>query len=553
MSGQSKTKILLQGTAILATAALLSKLLGVVYRIPYQNITGNMGFYVYQQVYPLYSLLLILATAGFPIAVSKMVAERLALGDPTGAKRVFKVSVIILSFTGIVFFLLLYASAPAIASWMEDERLVLPLRSVSFALLIVPAMGAIRGYFQGHQNMVPTAVSQIVEQIVRVATILILSYWFMANQFDVYYAGAGAVFGAFTGAISALLILIFFWKKVDQREKKAELSHHSQQGERTKELVSFEQESVWELMKKILYYAIPICLGAMVLPMFQLVDSFTVVKVLINSGLEHTFSREMKGIFDRGQPLVQFAAFFAAALSLALVPSISEAHAKQDYGLIAARSEIAMRLTLFIGLAASSGLAILAGPINVMLYKTDEGTLTLAVLAFTTVFSTIGIASGAVLQGLGHVLLPARNLLIGVLVKVVLNILLIPAWHITGAALATVLAYGVATTLNLIALHKYTGIQLSLRLFYAKPLLAVFTMTAAVWLTMQGLLLALPGIIGHERIFYTVVALSSVLVGVVIYGLALLRFGAVTRTELSGIPKVNRYVSFLDRLKILKN
>lgn len=131
MSGQGKTKVLLQGTAILATAALLSKLLGVVYRIPYQNITGNMGFYVYQQVYPLYSLLLILATAGFPIAVSKLVSERIALGDPLGAKRVFKVSVIILSFTGVFFFLILYASAPVIALWMEDDRLVLPLRSVS--------------------------------------------------------------------------------------------------------------------------------------------------------------------------------------------------------------------------------------------------------------------------------------------------------------------------------------------------------------------------------------------------------------------------------------
>lgn len=552
MSGQGKTKVLLQGTAILATAALLSKLLGVVYRIPYQNITGNMGFYVYQQVYPLYSLLLILATAGFPIAVSKLVSERIALGDPLGAKRVFKVSVIILSFTGVFFFLILYASAPVIAFWMEDDRLVLPLRSVSFALLIVPAMGAIRGYFQGYQNMVPTAISQIIEQVVRVATILILSYWFIYHGYDAYYAGAGAVFGAFTGAISALLILIFFWRRVGQKKNKEASPPHSHQIEQTEGVASFVQDSVWRLMKRILYYAIPICLGAMVLPMFQLVDSFTVVKILINSGLEHTFSREMKGIFDRGQPLVQFSAFFAAALSLALVPSISEAHAKRDYGLIAARSEIAMRITLFIGLAASCGLAILAGPINIMLYKTDEGTLTLAVLAFTTLFSTIGIASAAVLQGLGHVLLPARNLLIGVLVKVGLNILLIPVWDITGAALATVLAYGVATILNLIALHRYTNIQLSLRIFFAKPLLAVFTMSAAVWLTMQGLLLGLHGVIDHERIYFTVVALNSVIVGVIIYGLTLLRFGAVTRAELSAIPKINRWVSFLDRLKIVK-
>jgi PST family polysaccharide transporter len=540
MSGQEKTKLFLQGTAILAAAALISKLLGVIYRIPYQNITGNMGFYVYQQVYPLYSLLLILATAGFPIAVSKLVAERLALGDRDGAKRVFKISVLTLSITGVLFFIVLYGSAPLMASWMEDERLILPLRSVSFALLVVPVMAAIRGYFQGHQNMVPTAISQVVEQMVRVATILILSYWLIHNQYDAYYAGAGAVFGAFTGALSALFVLLFFWNNVQQKDRLVEQTE------------AFEQESVWVLMKKILSYAIPICLGAIVLPLLQLVDSLSVVKMLIYSGGEELFSRELKGIYDRGQPLIQFAAFFAAALALALVPSIADAHARKDKELIAARAEIAMRITLFIGLAASCGLAILAKPVNVMLYKTDEGTLTLAVLAFTTIFSTLGVASAAILQGLGHVRLPARNLFIGVIVKTILNILLIPVWQITGAAVATVLAYGVATLLNLLALRQYTEIQLSLKVFFAKPLLAVVSMSISVWFVMEGLLFALHGIIPHERLYFTAVSLISVFVGASVYGLALLRFGAITRAELIFIPKVKKLVPLLDRMKILK-
>jgi PST family polysaccharide transporter len=541
MSGQDKTKLLLQGTVILAAAALISKLLGVIYRIPYQNITGNMGFYVYQQVYPLYSLLLILATAGFPIAVSKLVAERLALGDRNGAKRVFRISALTLAFTGVLSFAVLYSSAPLMASWMEDERLILPLRSVSFALLVVPVMAAIRGYFQGHQNMVPTAISQIVEQMVRVATILILSYWLIHNQYDAYYAGAGAVFGAFTGALSALIVLLFFWRNVKQKDRQEEQTE------------VFEQESPWVLMRKILSYAIPICLGAIVLPMFQLVDALSVVKMLIYAGGDQLFSRELKGIYDRGQPLIQFAAFFATALALALVPSISDAHARKDRELIATRAEIAMRITLFIGLAASCGLAILAKSVNVMLYKTDEGTLTLAVLAFTTIFSTLGIASAAILQGLGHVLLPARNLFIGVVVKTILNIVLVPIWGITGAAVATVLAYGVATVLNLLALHRYTEIQLSLKVFFAKPLLAVLTMSISVWFVMEGLLFTLYGVILHERLYFTAVSLISVFVGASVYGLALLRFGAITHTELSYIPKVNKLVPLLDRIKILKS
>lgn len=547
MSGQDKTKLLLKGTAILAIAALLSKMLGVVYRIPYQNITGDLGLYVYQQVYPLYSLLLILATAGFPIAVSKLIAERVALGDHSGAKRVFKVSVTVLSLTGVVFFLLLYITAPMIAHFMEDERLILPIRSVSFALLIVPVMASIRGYFQGHQNMMPTAVSQVVEQIVRVITILVLSYWFIHNQYDEYYAGAGAVFGAFTGAVAALLVLVLFWKR---GQGKGAIQVQEQQVATPNQ--RFEQESAWVLMKKIMYLAIPICLGAMVLPLFQLVDALSFVKVLINSGWEAEASRQLKGIFDRGQPLVQFAAFFATSLSLALVPSISEAYAKKDFGLIAARSEIAMRLTLFIGLGASFGLAVLAGPVNIMLYKTDEGTSALAILAFTTVFSTLGISSGAILQGLGQVILPARNLFIGVIIKTLLNLLLIPIWGIQGAALSTVAAYAVATALNLIALYRLTGLQISFKTFFAKPFFAVMAMSAFVWLTMKGLLVGLGDVIGSERFLYSFVALNSVLVGVLVFGLALLRFGAVTKAELSTIPKVNKLIPILEKLKLLK-
>ena len=181
MSKKLDGSTFIKGAAILGLASLISKMLGLVYRIPYQNITGDLGYYVFTQVYPLYSVLLVLATGGFPIAISKIVSEKLAVGDIYGVRKVFKLAVITLIFTGIIFFLLLYSGAGWIAHWMGNDKLILPIQSVSFALLVVPAMAAIRGYFQGHQNMVPTAVSQIAEQLIRVATIIVLSYWFMAS------------------------------------------------------------------------------------------------------------------------------------------------------------------------------------------------------------------------------------------------------------------------------------------------------------------------------------------------------------------------------------
>ncbi|MCF6094694.1 polysaccharide biosynthesis protein [Microaerobacter geothermalis] len=543
MTSKLQTSSFIKGAAILGAAALLSKLLGVVYRIPYQNITGNEGLYVYNAVYPLYSTLLIFATAGIPIAISKMVSERLTLGDVDGAKRIFRISSFILTITGLLFFLALYFGAPLIAALWGDSRLVLPIRTVSYALLIVPFMASLRGYFQGHQNMIPTAVSQISEQIVRVITILVLSYWFINNGFDVYYAGSGAVFGAFTGALMALFVLLFFWRRnqVVQKDISA------------REASSLPKESALQLMGKILYIALPICLGAVVLPLMQLADSATILNILQSMGETKDQATELKGIYDRGQPLVQFVAFFATSLSLALVPSISEAKALNQGEIIAARTELAMRLTLLLGLPASIGLAVIAEPVNITLYQDNDGTLAMAVLAFTSVFSTLGITSAGILQGLGHVVLPARNLIIGVMFKIALNFALIPFLGIVGAALATVLAYMIATILNMIGLNKSTGVAFSYASFLMKPLTAVAIMAGIVFLVMEGSAFSLQYVMSPGRAFEAIVTFFSISVGAFVYGISLFISGALTRRDLEVVPKMKRYIPFLERFRLLKD
>lgn len=532
----------IKGAAILGLASLFSKMLGLIYRIPYQNITGDLGYYVYTQVYPLYGTLLILATAGFPIAISKMVSEKLAVGDLYGVRRIFKVSIITLFFTGIISFLSLYFGAESIAAWMGNDKLTLPIRSVSYALLIVPPMAAMRGYFQGHQNMIPTAISQIAEQFVRVATIIILAYWFMSTTGNEYLAGAGAVFGAFTGALTGLLVLLLFWNK--NRKLRDE-----EQFVNTK----LPRESSWKLIKQILYYAIPICFGALVLPLLQLSDSFTVANLLVKAGYPAEEANILKGVYDRGQPLVSFGAFFATALSLSLVPAISEANARKAKQIIQSRTELALRLTLMIGLPTSVGLAVVAEPVNIMLYQNDNGTLTLIVLSFTTIFSTLGITSAGILQGLGKVLLPAKNLLVGVVIKIGLNIMLIPIMGITGAALATVLAYAVATLLNLMAVARSTGVTFRFKAFFLKPIFAVTMMGIIVFLIEQISMNMLFGVIQSYRLYFTVVAVISVLSGAVVYGIALFISGSITKTDLKYIPKASKFIPLLNKLHLLRD
>ncbi|MFD2370162.1 oligosaccharide flippase family protein [Brevibacillus sp. GCM10020057] len=531
-----------KGAAILGVAGLVSKLLGAVYRIPYQNIAGDIGLYVYMQVYPLYTTLLILATAGFPIAISKIVSERVALGDTLGARRAFRIASIALVILGVFFFLLLYGGATLVARFMGDEHLAAPLRAVAWSLPLVPMASILRGYFQGHQNMMPTGVSQVIEQLIRVIFILVSAFWAMNVYKDAYLAGTGAVFAAFPGGVAAVLVLLWYW----QRDKQG------------RQLVAGQQQAdgvaEWtnrEVLRSLLYYALPICMGALVLPLIPLVDSVTVVNMLQWSGMHEDLAKLAKGAYDRGQPLIQFGTFFATSLSLALVPAISEAVAQRQHHLIASRSEVAIRLTFLLGLPASFGLALLAEPINVMLYGDASGTQALAVQSFTILFATLSIASAGILQGLGRVMRPARNLFIGVLVKLVLNLVLVPLWGIAGAALSTVLAYLVAMGLNVLAVKKYTGAEIGLRQTVLKPFISVLVMAGVVLAVEWGANALLANISGPQRLLHTIVGLLAIGCGALVYLLALLKTGGLTRADIQFLPKGKRIASLLSRLRLL--
>lgn len=546
MAHEKASHLFVKGAAILGVAGLVSKLLGAVYRIPYQNITGDIGLYVYMQVYPLYSVLLILATAGFPIAISKIVSERTAIGDVQGASKVFRVASLSLFVLGCVFFLLLYGGAPLVATFMGDGHLTTPLRAVAWSLPLVPLIAIFRGYFQGHQNMMPTGVSQVIEQLVRVVFILIAAYWAMNVYEDAYLAGTGAVFAALPGGIAAALVLLWYWRKEKQRG-----TLDAATGVEPSAVPSISTLGNLQILRRLLNYALPICLGSLVIPLIPLVDSVTVINMLQWSGVEENAAKLLKGAFDRGQPLIQFGTFFATSLSLALVPAISEAAAQRQNQLIAYRSEVAIRLTFLLGLPASFGLALLAEPINVMLYGDGSGTEAIAVQSFTILFATLTIASAGILQGLGKVMRPARNLFIGVVVKLVLNLVLVPILGIAGAALATVLAYVVAMVLNVLGVKKYTGAQFGMRQTVWKPFLSVLIMSVVV-LIVEGLgTLLLNGTFSSERLFHTVVGLIAVAAGALVYLLALLKTGGLTREDIVYLPKGKRMVSWLTRLRLL--
>ncbi|WP_079914923.1 oligosaccharide flippase family protein [Paenibacillus sp. 32352] len=538
---------LLRGAAVLGIAAIVSKLIGTMQKIPLQNIAGDGVFGIYNAVYPLYILILFLATAGFPLVVSKFVSEQAVAGRHREARRVLKVASSVLAVTGMLFFALLYWGADWIAALMGAEQTSPAIRSVSFALLFVPVMSALRGYYQGYQNMMPTAVSQVAEQTARVAVMFLLLLLFVHWQYGPELIAAGATFGSVAGAVAGLIVMLWFWRKADPSRERQESLPGADDG--------YAPESNGRLVRRLLAYAIPICLGTIAMPILTLVDSFTVPRLLKLGGADESEALLRFGLYNHGLPLVQLVAMIASSMSAALVPSIAEARWRGDKEALQSRTRMSIRLTWLIGMASSFGLAVLAEPINVMLFKSPEGSWTMSILAFTALFSTLNIVASSVLQGFGAVAAPALYLLAAAAVKTAGNIALVPLWGIDGAAAAAVAAYALAGLLALAHALSAAGVKPALGRAVIKPVLCTGLMIAAVLAVTHGL----PALLGALRLslpprgMATAVALAGVAAGALVYALALLRLGVITAAELESVPKLGgKALKLLRKCRLLR-
>ncbi|MFS0836382.1 polysaccharide biosynthesis protein [Paenibacillus sp. 1P03SA] len=581
-----KSSLFLKGAAVLAAAAVFSKLLGTLQKIPLQNIAGDGAFGIYNAVYPLYLLILFLATAGFPIAVAKFVGDRAAVRDHEGARRVAAAAALLLTGTGVICFLLLYVSADSLAGWIGTADAAAAIRSISYALLLVPVLSVLRGYFQGYQNMVPTAVSQVVEQTVRVLTMVLLLLYLTKQGAGDGDIAAGATFGSVTGGAGAMLLLLFYWQRSKERRagsrraasKAAEIPGRPDSGDAAPHSAANSlgrsaankpaaleeaahadapgpaeaKEPFGRLMVSIGAYALPICLGSVMTPILNLIDAFTVPRLLIGGGADPAEAMRQFGLYNHGLPLVQAVTMVASSLTAVLVPAIAAAKAA-DPAQLQVRTERTVRMTGLLGLAAAAGLASLTVPVNVMLYQSEEASGTMALLALTALFGTLNIVLAGVLQGLGAVNAPALHLLAAAAVKIGGSLLLVPRWGIAGAAVSAVLAFAAASALGLAEVRRLTGAPERGRASALGALAAAALMCAALGaLQLAGgplLGAAAPGL--GPRGQASVLALAGVALGAAVYALALLRLGAVNRAELEQLPAGGKLASALTKLRLL--
>jgi O-antigen/teichoic acid export membrane protein len=444
MKSVNQSKALFRGAFILMLAALLTKILSAFYRIPFQNIVGDIGFYIYQQVYPFYGIAIVLSTTGFPVVISKLYAEQKQKGEDEKSRLLLFVSFIYLQLFGFLCFLILYFGADSIAVWMNDPQLAILLRVVSIVYLMFPMVSILRGYYQGIGDMVPTALSQVGEQATRVVTILFLAYLFMENGYSLYLVGGGAMFGSITGSIVASLFLFMFlwirkeWKVIAPRQG----IFQSYAGEAK------------SIFKALVYQGLAICISGMLMIFIQLADSLNLYSLLVGSGIEKDMAKSLKGIFDRGQPLIQLGTIAATSMSLTLVPLITRERLAAKPEFLQHKIQVALKVSIIIGVGASAGLWAIIEPTNTMLFENKDGSAVLGVLGFAILFTSITSTIIAIMQGLGSMLLPAIAVASAFPLKYFLNEVFVPLYGTMGAAISSLFSLGLVTILLLIQFRK---------------------------------------------------------------------------------------------------
>ena len=515
-SASSNNKFL-KGTLILTVSSIVVKVIGSLNWIILSRVLGGEGIGLYQMGFPIYLMAITLSSAGIPVAISIITAEKLAQKDFLGAKRVFNVSLRLLFVTGLVFASALFFGAHWLIDnhWIRDSRAYYSIIALAPAVFFVTFLASFRGYLQGWQIMTPTAASEIVEQLMRVVTMIVFANMFMPH--GLAYAAGGASMGAGVGAFCALLVLMWFYGRLKQKLK-ADLQQQNPLATR---------ESARAIISRLLRLALPVSMSSLMLPVVANLDLLIVPQRLEAAGFHISQATEFFGyLTGMAVPLINLATIFTAAMTISLVPAISESRALNDVFGIRAKTRTAFRVALIINCPCFVGMYFLAEKIAALIYNAPGAADAIQTMSVGILLLGLHQISTGILQGLGRTSIPVINMILAAAVKVFLSWTLtaIPTLGIKGAAMATVVDFGLAAVLNMIFIYKYTGFALSFSGVF-KPAVSAAAMGAAVY-----------GVITLAVSWGAWAILAAIAVAVPVYGGVLLAVGGIGKDDLESLP-----------------
>lgn len=519
----------LQGATILLAANLIVKVIGMFYRIPLTRMLGRTGMGYYSTAYTMYTFMFAIATAGFPVVVSKMVSESLALKNRREAEKIYYIATVVLGLIGLAGSVILYVFAYEFADLIGNEGAEMCIKAIAPAVFFVALMSACRGFFQGNQNMYPTAFSEVIESTCKLAAGLIFASLLMPYGYPA--AASGAMYGVTMGTMLCTIFLISSYIVYKKKTKN--------------QFTIYESRSTSSLAKELLILAGPVTIGACVSSLTNVIDMLTIMNRLQAAGLSESVANDLYGGYTGyAVTMFNFPLTLISVLAMAIVPAVAGA-LKSGMKLMASRSvESALRVTLLFALPCAIGLSVLAEPILMLVFGDSGAWQQLRILAIAVIFVSFLSVTNAILQAYGKMMIPVINMLIGGIVKVIMNYVYIPINGINAAPFSTNICYLVIVILNMSWIIHISGVKLRLFDFYLRPVIAVAAMGVSVFF-IYDFLIAL----GIGMSISCIIAAGF---GAVIYLLMIFAVKALRREEITMLPKGERLVEIFEKIGLLR-
>ncbi len=532
-----KKESFMQGVVTIMFSQILIKVLGLIYTLYLTNRDGfgDAGNAIYASGYQIYALLLTVSSIGVPNAISKLVSERLAVGDNKGANRIFKVALVTFGTLGAIGSMLLFFGAHVIAyNWTQIPESELTLVALAPAIFFVSISSVFRGYFNGRRTLKITARAQTLEQIFKtIFTIGIVEVVAYATSTSTEMMAAGANVATTLATFSSFAYLFMYY-----RLKRKEIGNEIQSS------TNYKHENVKKIVKNILMVSIPLTLSSIMTSFNKNIDSFTVKRILstyMSSDIATKLYGQLSGKVDT---VTNLPLAINIAFATALVPAISAAKAQNDRESATKRTSFSLLTSMLIGLPCVVGMIVFAQPILNLLYpNANKGALLLQLISVSVIFSILDQTINGALQGFGKVMIPATALGIGCIVKLILNIILlkIPFFNVYGAAIGSIACHAVAFAIVFNVLKKYVKLDLPFNKFVIKPVIAT-TIMAICSYTLYLLM--------NRIISGNLATLIAMIFAVIIYLAAVVALKIYNKEDIYMLPKGEKIYKFLEKLKI---
>ena len=557
MSDSMKKQTFLHGTALLAMATAMVKIIGALYKIPLNQIIGVQGFGYFNTAYQIYNVLLMISTAGLPVAMSRMISQASSLGDYARVRKIYTVSRTIFLTLGLISAGLMFGFSGVLANLLGQPNAQPAIATLAPASFLICLMSTYRGFFQGQRNMIPTSVSQVLEAfiklIVGIAAAILIKFYFNS----IPLAAGGAIFGVTMSCLVSSFYLNHCYRKAQKLMPAAE----------------GDGGSTKEIAKGLLAIAIPITIGSAGLQLlttletgiymdrlFNNVDSTMNAQALLQQlelyghDMTQALSREeaiqfvidtQKGIYDMAITIFNMPCAFITPITISVIPAITAQISTEDLEGAKKTEESAVRVTALISMPCAIGLAVLAEPITALLGGYSGAMLELAtplmtILGVCIIFNAMVLLTNAIMQAHGHVNLPVINMFVGGFIKLAAIFILTgnPNIGIIGTPIGSILCYVTITVLNIITLRKVLPnppavLKNTVRGFAAAALMGVVAYGAWFGLKLIGI---------TSRI---ILCGAPIAVGGIVYLVAAILFKAITRDDCELLPKGDKIAKLL--------